>query len=156
MEIKSNDFKSIKNTKYRIVFAVLSLLSFASILVIHINGKPSWEVIRDGLLFHPSIMSVLGFTVLVLPFLISASMFALWAIQKRDLTGKDFVCRVAGVLLTYSIYLFWVWNFIDISTKLKYGLLFYPLTMPLIMPVVYGAGYMISKYIQKLLWNDKD
>ena len=126
--------------KYRNEFAALSAFIFATTFLAKIYklGNPGYLQFV-GYLFHSA------------PFLILSFMMARWASQKRNFSRKEFVCRVSGVLPVYLVYLYMVHSLVGVAEtgNAPIGWIFYPLSMPVLIPTLYWIGYGIANMMYK-------
>lgn len=78
------------------------------------------------------------------PFLILAAMAFLWSVRKKDIPHKEFVPRAGGLLLVYFSYAaFTVYLGLLMASApgALIGFILYPISMPVIIPLLYWAGY---------------
>jgi putative copper export protein len=141
-----------QDSKYSNRFCAILALIVLTILVSDpiaglLQGLPIYETYRE-LFAHPK--NLFGFFVLKLPLFILAFMAGRSSLRKNS--KKEFVCRSAGILFAYSIYLCWLIYLgilIASGPGAIFGMVLYPLSSPILIPLLYYTGFFVAARNQK-------
>jgi len=150
--VKNKNYARIFESIYYvlgILFILIAMLTYPFQLIYEKQGISS---VITGFL-NP--VNVLRGWIFNLPFLILAILAFRWGGKCKNHTREDFVCRVAGMLFVFIPYLVFTIKTLMLIASGPGALIFfilYPLSMPVLIPVLYWIGYAITNIIYTMIY----